>query len=125
MNSTNTHRPAFELELMEGNVIELPLAKNFAAGNVEKKPKGTSRKEQKAAFRHLLRHYRAYKLRFLTALRQPTQNPIQIAYILGAIECLYFQALGNGELNLAKGIVRFVDATRQHHQIPVSTIMGK
>jgi hypothetical protein len=125
MSNIKSNRQALELELMEDSVIKLPSATNFEVCNVEKKPKGASRKEKKAVFRHLLRHYRVYKLRFLSALREPTQNPIQIACNLGAIECLYFQALGNGELNLAKGIVRFIEATRHQHDVSVSTIIGK
>ncbi|MGI2067877.1 hypothetical protein [Shewanella sp. MF08487] len=68
---------------------------------------------QSAAFRHLLNHYRSHKLSLL--LKAKTGNSIKIALALGALDCLYWQALGNGQTNLAKGINRTIVYSYRYH----------
>ena len=68
---------------------------------------------QSAAFHHLLNHYRSHKLSLL--LKAKTGNSIKIALALGALDCLYWQALGNGLTNLAKGISRTIVYSYQYH----------
>ncbi|MGI2219196.1 hypothetical protein ACRN94_19815 [Shewanella baltica] len=68
---------------------------------------------QSAAFRHLLNHYRSHKLSLL--LKAKTGDSIKIALALGALDCLYWQALGNGLTNLAKGISRTIVYSYRYH----------
>ena len=68
---------------------------------------------QSAAFRHLLNHYRSHKLSLL--LKTTTGDSIKIALALGALDCLYWQALGNGLTNLAKGINRTIVYSYRYH----------
>jgi len=68
---------------------------------------------QSAAFRHLLNHYRSHKLSLL--LKATTGDSIKIALALGALDCLYWQALGNGLTNLAKGISRTIVYSYRYH----------
>ncbi|ABX50567.1 conserved hypothetical protein [Shewanella baltica OS195] len=68
---------------------------------------------QSAAFRHLLNHYRSHKLSLL--LKAKTGDSIKIALALGALDCLYWQALGNGLTNLAKGINRTIVYSYRYH----------
>ena len=68
---------------------------------------------QSAAFRHLLNHYRSHKVSLL--LKATTGDSIKIALALGALDCLYWQALGNGLTNLAKGISRTIVYSYRYH----------
>ncbi len=68
---------------------------------------------QSAAFRHLLNHYRSHKLSLL--LKAKTGDSIKIALALSALDCLYWQALGNGLTNLAKGISRTIVYSYRYH----------
>jgi len=75
-----------------------------------------------AAFRHLLTHYRTVKsslsfdIECYKAL--PDQSSvIHVAKNTGALECLYWQALGNGLTNFAKGIRRTIDKAKAIHGI--------
>ncbi|WP_415776263.1 hypothetical protein ACMYQ1_09570 [Shewanella oncorhynchi] len=70
---------------------------------------------QSAAFRHLLNHYRSHKLSLL--LKAKTGDGIKIALALGALDCLYWQALGNGLTNLAKGISRTIVYSYRYHSM--------
>lgn len=70
---------------------------------------------QSAAFRHLLNHYRSHKLNLL--LKATTGDSIKIALALGALDCLYWQALGNDLINLAKGINRTIVHSYRYHSM--------
>lgn len=80
---------------------------------------------KKAAFCHLLVHYRFAKKSLhdaVMAVRDSghcVDNAMLIAVIkpTGALECLYWQALGNGEVNLAKGINRTIEKAKHIHGI--------
>jgi hypothetical protein len=71
--------------------------------------------KSKAAFKHLLSHYRSHKIDM--QLRIKSGNSIKVAQALGALDCLYWQALGNGLTNLAKGIGRTIIHSYKYHQI--------
>ena len=75
-----------------------------------------------AAFKHLLGHYRSHKSSMHSRINKG--DNIQIAAVLGALDCLYWQALGNGLTNLAKGINRTITHSYQYHQVrlPCHTI---
>lgn len=73
-----------------------------------------------AAMRHLLRHFRTHKqaLVFECSLKPLGTNELRrVTLSLGALDCLYWQALGNGESNLAKGIRRLVVKSYANHPI--------
>lgn len=64
-------------------------------------------------FAHLYRHYRDHKgyMNHYLVRHQQTQNALPpLAAELGALECLYWQALGCDELLLAKKIARTIKA---------------
>jgi len=73
-----------------------------------------------AAFQHLLNHYRSNKQYLITEIQTLIDNDnlidntnlMKIAKYFGALDCLYWQALGMGELNLAKGIRRTIDKSK-------------
>jgi len=71
--------------------------------------------KNKAAFNHILGHYRAQKCRLPFHIHSGDQ--IKVAMILGALDCLYWQALGNGLTNLAKGIGRTIIHTYKYQKI--------
>jgi hypothetical protein len=71
--------------------------------------------KSKAAFKHLLSHYRSHKIDM--PLRIKSGNNIKVAQALGALDCLYWQALGNGLTNLAKGIRRTITHSYRFHQV--------
>ncbi|ADT95079.1 hypothetical protein [Shewanella baltica] len=67
-------------------------------------------------FAHLLQHFRANRVDLLTRLRQYQEDPTELslarlAAVLGALECLYWQALGCDEVLLAKKIARTTEAS--------------
>ncbi|MBO1894192.1 hypothetical protein HNW13_000030 [Shewanella sp. BF02_Schw] len=73
-----------------------------------------------APFHHLLQHYRCNKRRLIAQVLNKTENSsIQIAITLGCFESLYWQALGNGEHRLAKGIRRTIEYSYQFHEVRV------
>ncbi|MCS6236177.1 hypothetical protein G3495_13735 [Shewanella baltica] len=80
---------------------------------------------QSAAFRHLLNHYRSHKLSLL--LKATTGDSIKIALALGALDCLYWQALGNGLTNLAKGISRTIVYSYRYHpmRLPCHSLVSQ
>ena len=75
-----------------------------------------------AAFRHLLQHYRteksclSHQIQCYEALKDPLVI-IKISKAVGALECLYWQALGNGLTNFAKGIRRTLEKAKVIHGI--------
>ncbi|GIU13015.1 hypothetical protein [Shewanella sp. MBTL60-007] len=77
----------------------------------------------KAAFHHLLKHFRSNKLSLAKEIQVLIDNDglidntnlIAIAKYSGALDCLYWQALGNDLTNLAKGIRRTLAKARVHH----------
>ena len=71
--------------------------------------------KSKAAFNHILGHYRAQKMGL--PIKMHSDDKIGIAIKLGALDCLYWQALGNGLTNLAKGIGRTIIHSYKYHQI--------
>ncbi|MFT5725808.1 MAG: hypothetical protein ACI9JN_002938 [Bacteroidia bacterium] len=71
--------------------------------------------KSKAAFNHLLEHYRAQKIGL--PLKIQRGDNIKVAMSLGALDSLYWQALGNGLTNLAKGIHRTITHSYQYHQV--------
>jgi hypothetical protein len=79
----------------------------------------------KPAFKHLLAHYRAHKNSLIVDVKAIIKNDnlvdnamvIAIARHVGALHCLYWQALGNGEVNLAKGISRTISKAKAVHGI--------
>lgn len=81
----------------------------------------------KPAFKHLLAHYRAHKNSLIVDVKAIIKNDglvdngmvITIAKHVGALNCLYWQALGNGEVNLAKGISRTISKAKAVHGIEV------
>jgi hypothetical protein len=65
-------------------------------------------------FVHLLKHFRANRADLLIRLREYQEDPSQLslarlAAALGALECLYWQALGCDEVLLAKKIARTIE----------------
>lgn len=78
-----------------------------------------------AAFRHLLSHYRSNKQSLIAQAQisvsngsvQEVDNLLKLAKYSGALECLYWQALGNGLTNFAKGIRRTLDKADIYHGI--------
>ncbi|MGS0691199.1 hypothetical protein [Shewanella sp. 30m-9] len=78
-----------------------------------------------AAFRHLLNHYRAEKRILVSDVKQYVDNKhtcadssyLSIAKHSGALNCLYWQALGNDLTNLAKGIRRTLEKAKAMHGI--------
>jgi len=80
-----------------------------------------------AAFRHLLNHYRSNKQYLITEIQTLIDNDnlidntnlVKIAKYSGALDCLYWQALGNGLTNFAKGIRRTLDKAKVHHGFEV------
>ncbi|WP_350431764.1 hypothetical protein ABIS04_16415 [Shewanella sp. H8] len=71
--------------------------------------------KNKAAFKHILSHYRHQKYGLSFAVYMSDQ--IKVAIILGALDCLYWQALGNGLTNFAKGIRRTITHSYRFHQV--------
>lgn len=64
-------------------------------------------------FAHLLRHFRSRREDLLTLFRQHHEDPtelslIKLAEVFGALDCLYWQSLGCGEVLLAKKIARTI-----------------
>lgn len=64
-------------------------------------------------FAHLLRHFRSRREDLLTLFRQHHEDPnelslIRLAEVFGALDCLYWQSLGCGEVLLAKKIARTI-----------------
>lgn len=62
-------------------------------------------------FAHLLQHFRANRADLLIRLRQYQEDPTELtlarlAAVIGALDCLYWQALGCDEVLLAKKIAR-------------------
>jgi len=80
---------------------------------------------QSAAFRHLLNHYRAEKRSLVSDVKLYVENQhtcadssyLSIAKASGALNCLYWQALGNDLTNLAKGIRRTLAKAKAVHGI--------
>jgi len=80
-----------------------------------------------AAFHHLLNHYRSNKQSLVAEIQILIDNDnlidnlnlVAIAKYSGALDCLYWQALGNDLTNLAKGIRRTLDKARVHHGFEV------
>ena len=75
-----------------------------------------------AVFHHLLNHYRSNKqlLGFAIECHQicPDQGSVvDIAKNIGALNCLYWQAMGHGLVNLAKGIRRTLIKAKAEHGI--------
>lgn len=74
-----------------------------------------------AALRHLLEHFRSHKktLSFECGLPKPLNSSElhRLTLSLGALDCLYWQALGNGEYNFAKGIRRLVLKSYFYHPV--------
>jgi len=76
-----------------------------------------------AAFQHLLNHYRSNKQSLIAQAQisvsngsvQEFDNLLKLAKYSGALDCLYWQALGNDLTNLAKGIRRTLDKARVFH----------
>lgn len=69
---------------------------------------------------HLRRHYIATKSDLVNAIEQDLSLS-KIALCLGALDCLYWQAMGLGEVKLAKGVRRLVAKSYQHHPIRVNS----
>lgn len=64
-------------------------------------------------FAHLLRHFRSRREDLLTRFRQHHEDPtelslIRLSEVFGALDCLYWQALGCDEVLLAKKIARTI-----------------
>ncbi|MPY25160.1 hypothetical protein [Shewanella sp. YLB-07] len=76
-------------------------------------------------FRHLLNHYRAEKRSLVSDVKIYVDNQhtcadssyLSIAKSSGALNCLYWQAMGNGLVNLAKGIRRTLTKAKAVHGI--------
>lgn len=76
-----------------------------------------------AVFHHLLTHYRSNKQSLVAEIQTLIDNDnlidntnlVKIAKYSGALDCLYWQALGNNLTNFAKGIRRTLDKARVHH----------
>jgi hypothetical protein len=71
-----------------------------------------------AAFKHLIGHYRNQKIDLICALKMG--DPVKTAIALGALDCLYWQSLGNGLVNFAKGIARTIIHSYKYHKIRLS-----
>ncbi|MGI2174000.1 hypothetical protein [Shewanella ulleungensis] len=76
------------------------------------------------AFKHLLKHFRYQKeftKGFLNTAYKVTisQHHAELVFarILGALDCLYWQALGNDLITLAKGINRYIGKLKAHAQV--------
>ncbi|MDH0450859.1 hypothetical protein [Shewanella sp. GD04112] len=69
---------------------------------------------------HLRRHFSASKSELTRAVER-SQEIYKIALCLGALDCLYWQAMGLGGIKLAKGISRLLAKSYQHHPIRVSS----
>lgn len=74
-------------------------------------------------FRHLHRHMQAAKRELALELADD-KDALMIANSLGKLECIYWQALGNGELTLAKGIVRLIAYSYRFHNVHVSSCVA-
>ncbi|MCL1076479.1 hypothetical protein [Shewanella dokdonensis] len=74
-------------------------------------------------FKHLCRHMRAAKRELMAELLSD-KDALLIASCLGKLECIYWQALGNGELTLAKGIVRLIQHSYRFHNVHVSSCVA-
>lgn len=64
-------------------------------------------------FAHLLRHFRSRREDLQTRFRENHEDPtelslIRLAEVFGALDCLYWQSLGCGEVLLAKKIARTI-----------------
>ena len=76
-----------------------------------------------AAFEHLLRHFRTHKQSLVAEIQvfidngslRDSTNMMKIAKYSGALDCLYWQALGNDLTNFAKGIRRTLEKAKTHH----------
>ena len=77
--------------------------------------------KKNAAYQHLLKHFRSYKVDLIANINKG--NTINLAMNIGALECLYWQALGNDLLTLAKGIKRFVQLSNPGHDVQ-HTVFG-
>tara|TARA_R110002033_G_scaffold54_2_gene858 strand:+ start:1198 stop:1458 length:261 start_codon:yes stop_codon:yes gene_type:complete len=82
--------------------------------------------KQQAAFKHLLHHFRAtkgiVKQTFSvnsTSLYEGNNHAYELALArcVGALDCLYWQAMGNGLVNLGKGIRRYTHKLKAHVQV--------
>ncbi|NRD73236.1 hypothetical protein HQQ94_08265 [Shewanella sp. VB17] len=82
-------------------------------------------KANKAAFEHILSHYRGNKQSLVGEIKILIDNDsvidnarlVNIAKYCGALDCLYWQALGNDLTNLAKGIRRTLTKAHAFHGI--------
>ena len=78
-----------------------------------------------AAFQHLLTHYRSNKQSLVAEIHTLIDNDklidntnlVKIAKYSGALDSLYWQAMGNGLVNLAKGIRRTLTKAKAVHGI--------
>ncbi|MDP5146024.1 hypothetical protein ORI98_06190 [Shewanella sp. ULN5] len=79
-----------------------------------------------AAFKHLLAHFRGTKEIVKSTLQinltctlaaQQRANDFALAKHVGALECLYWQAMGNGLTNLGKGIRRYTQKLKSHVKV--------
>ena len=64
-------------------------------------------------FAHLLKHFRAHHTELLVRFRERHEDPteqslIRLTQVFGALDCLYWQSLGCGEVLLAKKIARTI-----------------
>lgn len=64
-------------------------------------------------FTHLLRHFRSHRADLVARFRLHHEDPtelslIRLAEVFGALDCLYWQALGCDEVLLAKKIARTI-----------------
>lgn len=74
---------------------------------------------KKPAFHHFIAHYRTHKKALALAIN--TDGSTNIAIALGALDCLYWQALGNDLLALAKGINRTITYSYSFHKVRMAT----
>ncbi|WP_338725835.1 hypothetical protein V8687_19450 [Shewanella baltica] len=64
-------------------------------------------------FAHLLKHFRAHHAELLVRFREHHEDPTELSLMrlteaFGALDCLYWQSLGCGEVLLAKKIARTI-----------------
>ncbi|MCL1127515.1 hypothetical protein [Shewanella surugensis] len=77
-------------------------------------------KKRSPAYLHLQRHFRSYKTTLIKHSQSSSfSRPVEmrLSNQIGALECLYWQALGNGERLLAQGIRRFIEKAKAHFNI--------
>jgi hypothetical protein len=77
-----------------------------------------------AAQKHLQIYFRAEKANLLALCTSKSSDSVKLALTLGALSCIYWQALGNGLIAFAKGVRLFISKSYPYHDIRLLHVTG-